>query len=327
MGPSDAWPLARQTFSEWSEDEIPRLAAALAYYTAFALAPVLLIAIAVASLLFDSARVRAEMLEQMGSLLGEGGARLVATMLDASGRSGGSVAALVVGAATTLLAASGLFGELQAALNRVWEVEPRRGRGILGVLKDRFVSFTMVLGIGFLLLVSLALSAALAAAGKYANGVLPQWSAVLQVLNFVAGLALTTVLFAMIFKVLPDIDLPWRAVWLGAAVTAGLFTLGRFLIGLYLGRSSVGSTYGAAGSLAIVLLWVYYSSQILLLGAEFTQVHARARGTWRPADGAELPAGATGPDPRPKARPRRARGGPDRKAHERGGRRSRHGGA
>lgn len=293
MGPRDAWPLLKQTFAEWKDDEIPRLAAALAYYTAFALAPVLLVVTAVAGLLFDSARVRAEILEQMDALLGASGAGLVGTMLEAAGRSRGSVLALGVGVATTLFAASGLFGELQAAINRVWEVRPKEGRGILGLLKDRFVSFAMVLGIGFLLLVSLVLSAALAAVGKYAGGILPAWSAVLQVLNFVAGLALAAVLFAMIFKVLPDVDLPWRAVWTGAAVTAGLFTLGRALIGLYLGRSSVGSTYGAAGSLAIMLLWVYYSSQILLLGAEFTQVHARWRGIWvQPKGQAELAPGA-----------------------------------
>lgn len=305
----DLGPLVKQTFAEWKQDEIPRLAASLAYYTAFALAPVLIIVIAVASLLFDSARVRAEMLEQMASLFGDSGAQLVGTMLDASARSGASVVALVAGVATTLFAASGLFGELQAALNRVWEVRPREGRGILGLVKDRFISFTMVLGIGFMLLVSLVLAAALSALGKYASGVLPEWSALLQALNFVAGLAFTTVLFAMIFKVLPDIDLPWRAVWLGAAVTAGLFTVGRFLIGLYLGRSSVGSTYGAAGSLAIMLLWVYYSAQILLLGAEFTQVHARARGTWRPRTGARLLEGAPGPPGATQERHRRARGG------------------
>jgi membrane protein len=287
------WPLLKQTFAEWSEDEVPRLAAALSYYTVFALAPVLVVITAIASLVFDSASVRAEVLGQMHGLLGPAGAELVGSMLDAAGRSRGSVAALIAGVLTTLFAASGLFGELQAALNRVWEVKPRRGRGVLGLVKDRFLSFTMVLGVGFVMLVSLVVSAGLAAAGKYAAHLLPRWDAILQALNAVVGVGIATLLFAMIYKVLPDVKLRWRDVWLGALVTAALFTIGRVLIGLYLGRTSVGSTFGAAGSLAIILLWVYYSSQILLIGAEFTQVHTRWRGAWvEPREQAEIEPGA-----------------------------------
>jgi membrane protein len=254
---------------------------------------VLVIITAIASFVFESASVRSEVLGQMQGLLGPDGAELVGSMLDAAGRSRGSVPALIAGILTTLFAASGLFGELQAALNRVWEVKPRTGRGIMGMVKDRFLSFTMVLGVGFVMLVSLVLSAALAAAGKYAAGLLPGWQTILHVLNIVVGIAVATLLFAMIYKVLPDVKLRWSDVWVGALVTAVLFTIGRVLIGLYLGRTSAGSTFGAAGSLAIILLWVYYSSQILLVGAEFTQVHTRWRGAVvEPKERAEVEPGA-----------------------------------
>ena len=288
MAVGDAWALLKQTVAEWNEDGVPHLAAAIAYYTAFALAPVLVIAMAVAGLVFDRAQVRGEILGQMGDMLGPAGAELIGVMLDAASRQRQSLLALVAGVAALLLAATGLFGELQYALNTIWDVAPRKGRGLRGLLKDRFVSFTMVLGSGFLLLVSLLLAAALSALGKYASGRLPEWAALLQAANFVLGLAMATVLFGMIYKALPDVRLRWRDVALGAAVTAALFTVGRFLIGLYLGRSSVGSAYGAAGSLAIMLLWVYYSAQVLMLGAEFTQVHARRRGRWiAPTENAE----------------------------------------
>ena len=300
MAGREAWTLLKQTVSEWNADGVPHLAAAIAYYTAFALAPVLVIAMAVAGLVFDRAQVRVEILVQMQQMLGPAGAELVGTMLDAAARPGQSVWALVAGVVALVLAASGLFGELQYALNTVWDVAARPGRGLLGLLRDRFVSFTMVVGSGFLLMVSLVLSAALAAVGKYASGRLPQWSALLQAANLVIGFALAAALFAMIYKVLPDVHLRWRDVALGATVTAALFTVGRFLIGLYLGRSSVGSAYGAAGSLAIVLLWVYYSAQVLMLGAEFTQVYTRWRGRWvAPTPNAEpTPAAPRGSEPR-----------------------------
>jgi membrane protein len=295
VGP-DTWKLLKQTLAEWNEDGVPHLAAAIAYYTAFAIAPVLVIAMAVAGLAFDRAQVRGEILGQMRDMLGPAGAELVGTLLDAASNHGRSLRALTVGVAATILAATGLFGELQYALNTVWDVAPRKGRGLFGLLKDRFVSFTMVLGSGFLLLVSLVLSAALSAVGNYASGRLPEWATLLQVANFVLGFAMATALFGMIYKVLPDVELRWRDVALGAAVTAALFTVGRLLIGLYLGRSSVGSAYGAAGSLAIILLWVYYSAQVLMLGAEFTQVHARARGRWiTPTPNAEPAAPAPTP--------------------------------
>ena len=274
----EAWSVLGQTIAEYQVDNVPRLAAALSYYTAFALAPVLVIVIAVAGLAFDSGAVRAAIIEQVAELLGSGGAALVGEMLEAAGRPGRGLAAVAVGLATMVLAASGLFAELQGALNIVWDVEPRTEGGFLGVLRRRFVSFTMVVGLGFLLLVSLVVSAGVAAFSKFAGGRLPGWEIALQGGNVLLGFTFTTVVFALIYKVLPDVKLTWRDVWTEALVTAALFSAGRLLIGLYLGRSSVSSTYGAAGSLAIVLLWVYYSAQILLLGAELTQVRVRRRG-------------------------------------------------
>jgi membrane protein len=274
----EIWAVLRQTIGEYLTDDVPRLAAALSYYTAFALAPLLVIVIAVAGLVFDSSRVRGEILGQVALLLGQGGADLVGVMLEAAARPHHSVVAVVAGVVTMVLAASGLFGELQSALNVVWDVEARETGGFLGLLRRRFVSFAMVLGIGFLLLVSLVLSAGVSAFSKFAGQRLPGWDIALQAGNVILGFAFTTVLFALIYKVLPDVKLRWRDVWTEALLTATLFSAGRLLIGLYLGRSSVSSAYGAAGSLAIVLLWVYYSSQILLLGAELAQVRARRRG-------------------------------------------------
>jgi membrane protein len=186
--------------------------------------------------------------------------------------------ATVVALVTLLFGASGVFGQLQDALNTVWGVEPKVGRGVWGFIKDRFLSFVAVVGTGFLLLVSLVLSSALAALGKWFSGVLPLPEVVLQALNFMVSFVVITGLFALIFKVLPDARVAWRDVWVGAALTAALFTIGKFAIGLYLGKSNVASAYGAAGSLVIVLVWVYYSAQILLYGAEFTQVYANRLG-------------------------------------------------
>jgi membrane protein len=186
--------------------------------------------------------------------------------------------ATVVAVVTLLLGASGFFGQLQDALNTVWGVEPKEGRGVWGFIKDRFLSFVAVLGTGFLLLVSLILSSTLAVIGKWFSGVLPLPEAVLELFNFVLSFVVITGLFALIFKLLPDARVAWRDVWVGAALTSALFTIGKFAIGLYLGKSNVASAYGAAGSLVIVLVWVYYSAQILLYGAEFTQVYANRLG-------------------------------------------------
>jgi membrane protein len=270
--------LIRETFSEWSKDKASRLAAALSYYTIFSIAPLLVIAIAVAGLVFGREAATNQVVGEIRGLVGEDGAQVIQSILQNASKTASGILATVIGVATLLIGASGAFGQLQDSLNTIWEVKPKKGRGVKGVLRDRFLSFSMVLVIGFMLLVSLLLSALLSGVGKYLSDRLPLSSFFLQAMNFGISLAVTTLLFALIFKVLPDAYIRWRDVWVGSLVTALLFSLGRFLIGLYLGRSSVSSAYGAAGSLVVVLLWVYYSAQILFLGAEFTQVYANKFG-------------------------------------------------
>lgn len=293
--------LLKETFSEWSKDKASRLAAALSYYTIFSVAPLLIIAVAVAGLVFGRAAATQQLVAEAQDLLGPQGAEAIRTLLENASRTGAGIMATVIGVGTLLVGASGAFAQLQDSLNTIWEVKPKAGRGIKGVLRDRFLSFSLVLVIGFLLLVSLVLSAALAAMGKYLAGVLPLSSALMQAFNFALSFAVTTFLFALIFKVLPDVRIRWRDVWIGAAVTALLFSVGRFLIGLYLGRSSVSSAYGAAGSLVVVLVWVYYSAQILFLGAEFTQVYATRFGRGlspKPNAEALIPGGPADPQGR-----------------------------
>jgi membrane protein len=271
--------LLKATWNDWSEDKAARLAAALAYYTVVALAPLLVILIAIVGLAFGREAAQGQIVSQIGSLVGEENGEAIQGIIANASRPKTGIIATVIGIATLLFGASGVFGALQDGLNTIWEVKPKPGRGLLGILKDRFVSVTMVFGVGFLLLVSLAISAGLAVMGEYLTGLLPLPEIVLQSLNFVISLAVITLLFAMIFKVLPDAEIAWGDVWVGAAITALLFTIGKLLIGLYLGKSGVGSAYGAAGAMVVILIWVYYSAQILFLGAEFTQVYANKYGS------------------------------------------------
>uniref|UniRef100_B8HSD7 Ribonuclease BN n=1 Tax=Cyanothece sp. (strain PCC 7425 / ATCC 29141) TaxID=395961 RepID=B8HSD7_CYAP4 len=275
----DSLRLLKETFAEWNEDQVPLLAAALAYYTVFSLAPLLLIAIAIAGAVFGEQAARGEIIGQIQSLVGSQGAEAIQTMLQNAQKpeSGGNWAT-IFGVITLLLGASGVFGQLQQALNTIWEVKPKPGQGLRSFLQSRFLSFAMVLVMGFLLLVSLVLTAALAAIGHFFGNLIPGFMLLWQTLNFVISLVVITVLFAAIYKVLPDVKVPWKNLWVGAGVTALLFSLGRFLIGLYLGSSGVTSTYGAAGSLVVILIWVFYSAQIILFGAEFTQVYSKYRG-------------------------------------------------
>jgi membrane protein len=283
-----AFNLVMQTVKEWREDKAERLAAALAYYTIFALGPLLLIAIAVAGLAFGEEAARGQVFAQLTGLMGAEGAAVIETAVQNANKPATGIVATIIGLVTLVLGAAGLFGHLKDALNTIWEVQPKSDGGVLSMVKAQFLSFTMVLGVGFLLLTSLVLSAVLAALGSTAQGLLPGAELFWQIVNFVISLAVITLLFAAIYKVLPDVTLSWNDVWIGAAATAILFTIGKTLIGLYLGNSSVGSAYGAAGSLLVVLIWVYYSAQILLLGAEFTQVYANTYGSrLRPAPGAE----------------------------------------
>jgi Predicted membrane protein len=271
--------LLKDTAQKWSADKAPRLGAALSYYTVFSLVPLLVLTIAIAGLAFGKEAAQHAMMAQIESLVGPQSAAAVQQMLEIAQKPSSGIFASLIAIGTLLLGASGVFAQLQDALNTVWGIEPKAGRGIWGAIKDRFFSFMAVLGTGFLLLVSLVLSAALAAFGKLFMNWLPGQEAVLHLANFIISFGVITLLFAMMFKLLPDAKIAWRDVWVGAGLTSLLFTIGKFAIGMYLGKADVGSAYGAAGSLVILLVWVYYSSQILLFGAEFTSVYANRYGS------------------------------------------------
>jgi membrane protein len=266
--------LFKQTVSDWLDDRAPRLGAALAYYTIFSIAPLVVIVIAVAGLCFGREAAEHQIYAQLGGLVGEQGSKAISGLLEAANKPHEGFVASALAGVTLLFGATGVFVQLQDALNAIWEVKPKPGRGLRAFFRHRLLSLAMVFGIGFLLLVSLVVSAALAAAGNWLQGSLPGDEAFWQIINFVFSFIIIAVLFTMIFKYLPDVKIAWRDVWLGGALTAFLFTVGKYALGMYLGRSSVSSAYGAAGSLVVLLLWVYYSAQILFFGAEFTQAYA-----------------------------------------------------
>ena len=268
------WRLLRETFNNWLEDRAFRMGAALAYYSVFSMAPLLLIAIGVASQIFDKQSARAQILDEIATTVGPSARDSLEPILQKTGGLTGGATATVIGMAVLLFGASGVFAELQDALNNIWKVKPKPGLGITALLRDRLLSLTVVLGTGFLLLVSLILSAALSAVGGWMERTLPGASWFWHSLNSVLSFAVIAVLFAMIFKVLPDAKINWRDVWIGAVVTAALFTIGKAIIGVYLGHSGLTDVYGAAGSVVVLLTWVYYSALILLFGAEFTHVYA-----------------------------------------------------
>lgn len=271
--------LLKATYNDWSEDKASRLAAALAYYTVISLAPLLIVILAVAALAFGKDAAQGQLVNEVRNFVGDQAAEATQTILTNSSDKQSGILATVFGVAILLFGASGVFAQLQDGMNTIWEVQPKPGRGIFAIIKDRFLSLTMVLGVGFLLLVSLVISAALAALGTFLGGYLPLPEIVLAITNFVISFVVITVLFSMIFKFLPDVEIGWRDVWIGAVITSFLFTIGKFLLGVYLGKSSVTSAYGAAGSLVLILIWVYYSAQILFFGAEFTQVYANRYGS------------------------------------------------
>jgi membrane protein len=276
MKRSTAIYLAKTTIREWLDDKALRLGAALSYYTIFSIAPLLLIVIAIAGLAFGNDLARTQILNQLQGLLGEKAALAIGEMLQNANKPKTGILASLVGLLTLLFGATGVVGQLQDALNTIWEVKEKKS-GIKGILRNRILSLAMILGIGFLLLVSLVISAGLTAISDRLGT-----AVIFQVLHFIVSIGVITVLFAMIFKYLPDKEVKWQNVWIGAAVTSLLFTIGKILVGMYLAKSSVASGYGAAGSLVIVLLWVYYNSQILFLGAEFTQVYSSLRGDQSP---------------------------------------------
>jgi len=275
----DFFGLLKKTFDEWNEDKAPRLGAALSFYTVFSLAPLLIIVIAIAGLAFGQQAAQDKIDEQIRGLVGAQGADLIQTMIENARKPQEGILATVIGFATLLLGGLGAFGQLQDALNTIWEVTPKPGRGWKGIFQDRLASSGLVLGIGFLLLVSLVISAGLSALGNFVTSTLGELTLIAQALNILISFLVITFLFTLIFKFLPDVKIAWRDVWIGAALTSVFFNVGKSAIGFYLGSSSVASAYGAAGSLIILLLWIYYSAQIMLFGAEFTQVYANQYGS------------------------------------------------
>jgi membrane protein len=272
MSPSALWSVTKHALAGWWNDNVPRLGASLSYYTLFALAPILIVAIAIAGFFFGPEAVRGEVVGQVRGLMGEEGARAVQAMLEGAAKQSDSRLATAVGLFTFFLGATGAFLELQTALNGIWRVKPKEGGNWWkDLLLQRLISFGLVIAVGFLLLVSLVVSAALAALNRYLGVVFPGMTELWNGINVLVSFGVVTLLFGLIYRVLPDVNLSWRDVWLGAVVTAGLFTVGKSLIGLYLGTSGVASAYGAAGSVLVLLIWVYYSAQIVLLGAEFTR--------------------------------------------------------
>lgn len=278
-GKTGALALLRETFEEWKEDDALQWGAALAYYAVFSLAPLLLVAVSVAGLAFGEEAAQGRIVGEIEGMLGREGAEAIEAMIANAGRSGSGVLGMVVGVAMALFGASGVFGQLQKALNHLWDVRPKPGAGWKTMVWGRLTALGLVLAIAFLLLVSLVLSAAISALAAYFQELLPVPGWVLGLLDFVLSIAVVGFLFGLIFKVLPDVEIAWRDVAFGALATAVLFTVGKVLIGLYLGHSSVGSSYGAAGSLIVLLVWIYYSAQLVFFGAELTQVWARHHGS------------------------------------------------
>jgi membrane protein len=271
--------LTKETATKWMDAKPFRLAAALAYYTLFSMAPLLVVAVGIAGLVFGEEAARGQIFGPLQSILGPQSADAVQNAVSAASVKSSGVLATLAGVVTLLVGASAVFGELQDALNTIWDAKPSPDAGMWNLLRKRLVSLSMVVVIGFLLLVSLTLSAMLNAIGAYLGDVLPIPSLVLEVLNFVISFAVTTILFAAMFKVLPDVDTDWSDVWVGAIATAALFTVGKSLIGIYIGRMALDSMYGAAASLLVILVWIYYSSLIFFFGAEFTRVYAERHGS------------------------------------------------
>jgi len=275
--------ILKLSYQGWKEDKASRLSAALAYYTIFSLAPLLVIIIAITGLFWEQGAVQTQVMNQVEGLVGTEGRTFISDLLTSASNPARGITATIIGIITLLFGALGVFNELHNALNTIWEVKEEETKGFLESIKkvifSRLLSFSMILGIGFLLLVSLVVSAGLSAAQETVGNAIPISEILLQLANLVISIGVITILFALIYKYLPDAEIAWRDVWLGAFVTAILFSLGKLLIGLYLGNSAVASSFGAAGSLALLLIWIYYSAQILFFGAEFTQVYANTYGS------------------------------------------------
>lgn len=275
----EIWSLINTAFSSWKDDYAPSMGAALAYYTLFSIAPLLLIVVSVAGLVFGVEAARGEIFTQLRGLMGDDGAHAVQGLLESVNKPTQGIVGTVIGSLLLIVGATTVFGELQDDLDRIWRAPKQENTGIFSLLRSRLLSFGMILGIGFLLMVSLIFSAALAALTKWWAPIFGGWETLANLINFVLSFGLTTAIFALIYKVMPRVKIQWHDVWIGAAVTSMLFTIGKFLIGLYIGTSGVTSGFGAAASLVVVLLWVYYSAQIFLLGAEFTWAYSHRYGS------------------------------------------------
>jgi membrane protein len=271
--------LLGRSYADFNRDQAPRLGAALAYYTALSLAPLLILLIALAGLVFGKEAAQGQLFGEIRNMVGPDGAKAIEEMVQNAAKPASGVVASVIGLFMLVFGASSVASELRISLNTIWNQPQDPNEGIKEIVTERSYALAVVLGCGFLLLVSLAISSVVAGAGKVMTGWLPFYEPVLHALNLAISIAVISVVFAFLFKYLPDVKVQWRDVMLGAVVTAVLFTIGKFLIGLYLGKASFGSTYGAAGSLMIVLVWVYYSAQIFFFGAEFTQVYACEHGS------------------------------------------------
>ena len=272
--------LVRQTVKEWQDDDASSLAAALAYHTAFTLAPLLIIVFAIAGAFWSTEVVQGYFLTETEMLIGKDGTELIRAMVASAGSGNNDTIAMIIGSATLLFGATSAFTHLRTALNIIWDVPKEHiPTGISALARSRVLSFGLLLTVGFLLLVSLLISAGISAIDEFVHGFFPSAQFLLQGTNVVISFALITVFFALLYKFLPDAQVKWRDVWIGAAITAFLFTIGKTLIGIYLGNSSITSTYGAAASFAIILAWIYYSTQIFFFGAELTQVYANRFGS------------------------------------------------
>ncbi len=271
--------LARSSASEWSDDNASRLSAALAYYTIFSLAPLLVIIMAIVGLVLGREQAGGQVAQQLESVLGPQMASVVQGIVQSASRPGSGIVAGIIGFIVLVVGASGVFYELHSSLNTIWDVQRKSAKGVMGVIRTRLPSFLIIFVVGLLLLVALALSAAISAFGHFFGAAVPGMSYLLQGANFILSFVVLGLLFAIIFKMLPDANIRWGDVWVGAGATSLLFVIGKLLIGLYLGRSTVASPYGAAGSLVILLAFIYYSAQIFFLGAEFTQIYANKFGS------------------------------------------------
>lgn len=271
--------LVKETFQDWTQDKASRLGAALAYYAIFSIGPMLVVVIAIAGKVFGKDAAEGKIADTLSQVLSSDAAKFVEALVTSASRPTEGTIATLVGTGTLLLSAMGIFGQLKDALNTIWEVEPVPGGGIMAALTKNFLSFGMLLGVGFLLLVSLVVNALLSTLGPFLRDALPGGALLWNAVNYVITLAIISLMFALIFKFVPDIRVGWKEVLLGGVVTATLFLLGQIALGIYLSLGNVGSAFGAAASLVIVLVWIYYSAQILFLGAEFTQVYANRYGS------------------------------------------------